>query len=435
MDNRKEELLTKMVNKIEPASNKYLNKKNFGNYTVENIIYYNKEVELTNIKTGKKEKFKLYVVITENKKSEKAKDSIFEIEFFEDDKGNILTIEELIKEHKKEDFKNIKDVVDATEENEKLPENKQNKEYKKEELNKLKEEKSKEQENKKEDKNKEQKESLTGKKPTGVLQTINVDKTYIDNWTTVSRGFDLPPNVKQLAIARPMKGDKNSLSSDMTIYMLDNKGNIIENVNGKTIKNYFKIDNATGKNPMYDDNTKLELSGHAEKNIGQTMRRFKSKEDTDLYLSIEQKRVGGYHELYVGGKTLNGNDPVEVQLETRNVRIQTDLEMQKVISRYKGIYNKDKMDKESDIHKEHGDDERKMPIENVDGKETTIIFKCKYIPGTDKTWEELSEDTGENIEELQERFLKELSEGKKPENIVKEIEYDYERIGPNRERI
>ena len=424
--NKEKEIMLEKLRNVKQTAESYFKENNFENYAVKNVIHYNKKVELVNKQTGKKEEFDLYAVIAENTDLEKGGEPIFELEYLEDKEGNIVTISDLIREY--EGFESIKDVVDKTQENEAKPEKEQNKKLKKDSLEKLEEEKEQAKEEK--EKDEESKSDLTGKKPTHVLQTIDVDSTYVDNWTTVSRAFNLPPEVKYIAITSPIQKDDHILSSTMTMYMLDNRGNVIENVRGKTIRDYFEIDDATGHNPMYDDNTKLELSGYAEKNKGQTMRRFKSKEDPDLYLSIEQKKVGGYHEVYAGGRTLDGNDPVEVQLETRNVEIQTDLEIQKIISTYAGEYNRDEMDKEADTHEPHGE---KLPVAHADGDKRTIVFKCKYIPGTDKTWKELSDETGENIQELQGRFVKELKEGREPEDIVKEIEYDCKMVSHQQE--
>lgn len=421
---KEKEVMLEKLRKVKQTAEGYLAENNFENYVVKNVIHYNKKVELVNKETGKKEEFELYAVIAENTDLEKGGNELFELEYLEDKNGNIVTISDLIQEY--EGFENIKDVVDKSKENDERPVEKQDKELKKDNLEKLEEEKEQE-EKEKSKANEDTKNDLTGEKPTNVLQTIDVNATYVDNWTTVSRAFDLPPEVKYITIATPIQRDEHVLSSSMTMYMLDNSGRVIENIRGKTIRDYFQIDDSTGHNPISDDNTKLELEGdYAEKNIGQTMRRFKSKENPDLYLSVEQKEIGGYHEVYAGGRTLDGNDPVEVQLETRNVEIQTDLEMQEVVSTYAGQYNRDEMDSEADHHQKHGDDKEKMPIENVDGSTRTIVFECNYIPGTDMTWEELSDETGEGVTKLQERFVRELEKGKEPENILEEIEYDYE---------
>lgn len=419
MLNEKEEVL-EMLREIKTKAEEDLKNNHIGyeNCVVENVIHYKKKVELINRETNQKEKFDLCVVIVRDPDNSKPT-NMYYLNGEEVDFTNLMI--------KYESPEPIKDVINQTKENKERNNIDKDKELESESLEDL--EKEKKEEEKKETEKAEEKKveienTLMGKKPQNVLQSVNVENTYIDNWTTVSKGFDLPPQVKQLAVSRPEKNDSNALSADLTIYMLDAQGNIIENAN-----NFFEIDNATGNNPMFDDNTKLELAGHAEKNIGKTMKRFKSKENQDLYLSIEQKEIDGYHELYAGGRTLNGNDPVEVQLETKNVGLQTNLKMQEIISNRKGIYHKDEMDQEADMHAEHGDDEEKIPIEYADGDTKNVVFKCKYIPGTDKTWTELAEETGESITKLQERFVKELANGKKPDEIVSEIEYDYEMTG------
>ena len=93
------------------------------------------------------------------------------------------------------------------------------------------------------------------------------------------------------------------------------------------------------------------------------------------------------------------------------------------------------IDKEVDQHESHGDDLDRINVKNADGKGSTMqICNNPYIPGTDKTWEELSETTGESITKLQNRFEKELLRGKEPQDILDEIEYDYEMTGHQPER-
>lgn len=420
---KKEEIIEKLKD-VKKTAQKDIKKNHPGyeNCTIKDVIHYNKEVELVKRKSGKIEKFDLCVALAEDPET----GDIWEMYYLD---GEEVDFTELMKEY--ESATPIKDVIDETEANKDKPEEEQDKELKEESLNELEEKEENNEINKKNGQERiDEENSLTGTKPKYVIQTIDVNSTYLDNWTTISRGFKLPPQVKQIAFAKPMQNDENILASDMTMYMLDERGNIIEDVNGKTINDYFKIDRATGKNPIRDDNTKLELDGYAEQNIGHTMRRFKSTQNPNLYLSVEQKEVGDYSQVYAGRKTRNGNDSVEVQLETNNMKIQTSLEMQKIISGYKGIYNKENIDKEADEHVEHGDNEEKIAIENADGKENTaIICDSPYIPGTEMTWEELSEETGESILKLQERFERGLEDGKKPEEILNEIEYDYEMTG------
>lgn len=426
MDKERKEILEKLRTVRQTAQIDLKEKHGYENCIVKNVVHYNKKVALTNRRTKKKEQFDLCAVIAEDKKTKQ--ETIF---YYLN--GKELDYNDLIKEY--ESPEPIKDLVDKTKENESRNEKEKDPELVTDNLNELEqkeiEEKEEEKSETKEDKDEKIKDILTGKIPEqNIYQTIDVNKAKMDKWTTVGKGFDLPSQVKKIAIARPIKGDKNALSSGMTIYFLGNNGEIIDNIDGKKVEDFFKIDDATGKNPMIDNNIKHELAGHAERNIGQTMRRFKSTENTNLYLSIEQKTVGQYHEVYVGGKTLNGNRPVEIQLETDNVKIQTSSKPQEeadIMGRVEGIYFNDKKQKEADIHFEHGDDEEKIPLENVDGNKETFALQCKYIPGTDRTWEELSDETDKSVDELQQEFGEKLDEGKEPEVVLHEIEQEAEK--------
>ena len=72
--------------------------------------------------------------------------------------------------------------------------------------------------------------------------------------------------------------------------------------------------------------------------------------------------------------------------------------------------------------------------EKADGKENTDVrIQSAYIPGTEITWEELSNETGESVLKLQDRFQRELENGKEPSDILDEIEYDYEMTGHEHE--
>jgi len=422
MEKAKKEILRKLRD-IKQTATVDLETNNFENYEVKDVIHYNEMVKLTNKKTGKKEEFTLYVVITENFKATKDKEAIFEIEYVENKNGETFTIADLI--HEYDGFENIKDVVDKSKENEKLSENKKDKKLAKESLMELEKEEIKEKEENEKEAIKTS--NITGAKPKNVMQTVNIDKAYVEEWKTVRRAFKIPQGVESIAVSEPMKGDTNALADDLTIYMLDKNGNIIENVEGNNIKDFFKVDETMRKNAMNDASTQLGLNEESAKRAdGQIVRNFRSIQNPDLYLATNQKRVGEYIEVSAGRKTKDGNDFVGVQLETRNVEVQTDLEKQKIVSGHRGIYNADNIDKEVDEHVNHGDDEKKIAIENADGQENTIeICDSPYIPGTEMTWEELSEETGEGITKLQERFERELEDGKEPKEIVEEIEYDY----------
>ena len=421
-----EELLEQLRGIKSTAQMDLAVREGYESYNVINVVNYNKNVELINIGTEEPEYFDLCVVIAEDPNT----GEIIEIYYLNGEEADFA---ELMMKY--ESATPIKDVLVDTEKNMELDEDEQDEELVKQDLEEL-EEKEREQEEKGETKEEyEEETTLTGMKPKYMVQTIDVDKTYVDNKTTVRKAFNIPAEVQGLAIAKPLQEDENVLSHDLTMYMLDSNGRVIEDVDGIKIDDIFEVDAATGKSPRRDENSKLELGGYAERNKSHTLRRFQSKENPNLFLSAEQQKIGDYAQVYAGRKTKDGNDAVEVQLETRNVPIQTSLEMQRVASGYKGIYNIENIDKEVDEQEEYGEDLDKIEKENADGEQhTKTTVNSSIIPGTEMTWEELADETGESIKNLQERFERELEDGKKPSEIVDEIEYDYEMIDHTRDR-
>ena len=386
MDEKREDVLQKLETIKEKAQEDLKNNHiGYENCVVKNVIHYNKKVELINKETNKKEELDLCVAVIEDPDTK----TIMNMYYLN---GEEVDFTELMLEY--ESPESIKDVIDRTKENEEKPEEEQDKELKSDKLDELEREKTEDKEdgktNKKNEKN--DKDSRIGEKPKYIIQTVNVDKAYIDKWHTLRNKLNLPSEVNELAFAYPNTDEDKNLSDDLVVIMLDKDGKRIkETSDGTKVTDILTVDNATGSNPMYDDNTKLELNGYAEKNKGMTMKRFRAKgiNDNNFYLSVEQKEVGGYAELYAGGKTHDGNDPVEVQLETDNVGIQTDLEMQEIMNGGKGVHNKDNIDKEVEKHEEHGDDTDRIEEKNADGDDATFEL-CE----NEQDWEELATKWG-----------------------------------------
>lgn len=435
-----EDILQQLREMKTDAQNALAVREGYKEYSVTNVVHYNKNVKLVAIETGEIEYVDLSVVTAEELET----GEIIEIYYLN---GEEADFSQLMRKY--ESATPIKDVIIATNKNLELAPEEQDKELVKDDLEELeKEEQERNNEQKQEQENEEQqqlknqmdiqngneKNNLTGIKPRYMVQTIDVDKTYVDDKTTVRKAFQIPGPVKKLAIAKPLQEDENVLANDMTMYMLDGTERVIEEADGQTITDLFQADDATGKKPRTEENTKFELSGHAERNKNHTLRRFESKKDPSMHLSVEEKTITDYAQVYAGRKTLNGNDSVEVQLETRNIPVQTSLEMQKISAGYKGIRNIKNIDEEVDLREANGDDLKNIPVENADGKvNVTEKIKDAYIPGTEITWNELSDKTGENIQVLQERFNREVEDGKEPSDIVSEIEYDYEMAGHEHE--
>lgn len=422
MNKEKEEMLEKLREIKQTAELDLQEKPGYENYEVKNVKYYGK-VELMNKRTGEKESFDLHVI-------EVADKNIGEIELFYYLNGKEIDFAELLRDY--ESPEPIKDLVDRAEENKEKPEKEQDKKLKIEDLNELEEEKQQEEKgetknkDKKKDEKEESKNDLTGKKPKGVVQRIDPNKAYVNSVETVSNAYEIPSDVDELVIADTQAGDENALSDNKTIYMLDKDDKIIGESNGKKINELFEYDDSTGNNPMYDDNTKIELAGHAEKNKGQTMARFKSKENPDLYLSAEQKKWGNYAQVYAEQKTRDGNDAVGIELEVDNSAIQTDLEKQKIMGYGSGDYKKEYVDEEADMHEEHGDNEMNIAIANADGNELTReTCDNPFVPDTNITWEQFSKSVGDkDINELMKEFF-EKYDGNNGQELILKIQSDY----------
>ncbi|MBR3254802.1 MAG: hypothetical protein IKF97_01030 [Clostridia bacterium] len=173
-----------------------------------------------------------------------------------------------------------------------------------------------------------------------------------------------------------------------------------------TINDRLQIDSASGNNP-YNDSIKIDADKTARKD-DKTRSRYKinGKEE---YLSVENGQYGELKAYYGKGKTREGNENVETQLETTNVR-RTDIELRKMQADWKGKYNTDKMAKEANEHFE-GHNEDKVGIKSVDGDKDTV----------DHVHIDFSQ---ENIEMLAKEVAKQSMQNDEVENIFTEEEVE-----------
>ena len=405
----------------DDAKTNLATKEGYQNYEIIRVDYYKEPVKLVNIETGDLEELELSVVIAQDPYTLE----IIEIYYLD---GKEADLSVLMKKY--ESPTPIKDLVDSKEPYLELYD-----EREQEELIEIIEFEDEKKIKNPKNKYKEENNNIIGQKPLNVIQRIDPHKTYVNGMQTVSNVFNLSSDVHELVIAYPQKGDKEALSGSITLYMLDKDGNIMEKSNGKKINELFEIDSATGINSMSDDSTRTKLDGTSEQDANRTMARFNSKEDNKSTISIDQKKTMGHHEVYAGSKAIHSNSDVEVELDKKGTgNIQTNLNAQRVVDYGDGIHKGKEVDEEARQSVEKGEDKEKIAIENADGKENTAqIENNPYIPGTEMTWEELSEETGESITVLQERFERELEAGKEPADILGEIEYDYEMTGHEHE--
>ena len=115
------------------------------------------------------------------------------------------------------------------------------------------------------------------RKPTHVIETIKPDQAKMDYWDTIREAFGLPSRVSTLAFAYPISSEDKVDYANITIYMLDNDGYIIDDLD---VDDYFEFDSSTGNNPM-NDNTKRfeedENKGKVDTKSNDTMVRLKAK--------------------------------------------------------------------------------------------------------------------------------------------------------------
>lgn len=414
MNKKKEEMLNYLSKVAELSIIKLRKREGYENYQIVDVQYCG-EVERTNRKTGEKIIIPRVNVIAADKNNKEliTKSTYVGLEELDG---------ELLKEY--EIAEPIRDEVgEKTKEDERYS------------LRELEEEKSKEKEetNRDDKKKKENKEESQSKKrkPSYVIERINPDKAKMDYWKTVKQACGLPKEVDTLAFSYPVSSEDKVDYANITVYMLDKDGYIIDDLD---IDDYFEFDSSTGNNPMQDDvvrHEEDENEGKAQIEDNRTMIRLyaKNSEDKNTYISLEQKNdFGDYNDINAGRKTVAGTQNVEKQLETDHVRV-WDSEEEKLMKSNAGMFNMNEIFDEAEKHKQHGDEEY-IHTQNADGKEETMeICNNSIIPGTNKTWEELSEETGEGIKKLQERFEREFERGKIAEDIVEEIEYDYEIAG------
>ena len=380
----REEILIDKFNLVADKARKHLKARNFikkdEEIEIKDVIRYREQVELTKKDYEVKETkgFYLYVVKWEYTNPEmQEENSLTELEFLveENEKGeivNIPTIEDLVEEYEKESFEKIGVVKENAEENEKLPKKEQNEGLKKDSLEELEKEDSKE---KKVD-TKDAKTESKKRKPSYIIETINPDVAKMDYWQNIRQAFGLPSQVATLAFAYPVSSEDKVDYANITIYMLDKDGNIIDSLD---VDNYFEFDSSTGNNPMQDNvqrNEEDENKGKAQLDKHYTMIRLESKKANNTYISLEQKNgFGDYNDINAGRKVIAGTQNVEKQLETDRVRV-WDSERELLMKSNAGMFHINDMYEEAEIHEEH---EEYVDLQNADGYMDTKVPCDKHI--------------------------------------------------------
>ena len=370
MDNKEEDLLEKL------KSIKVATERNHPGYLVRDVEHYEKKVKILN-EDGKVEEYDLIVVLIKNAETNEG----YRLYYLD---GKEVPLIELLKNRAL--LQKIQEVEEETKDNEEKPEKEQDEELKKESLKELEAEKEKdvEEEEKSEDTKKVSKNEMEDekdtprnkRKPSHVIEAINPDKAKMDYWQTIKQAFDLPPQVATLAFAYPVSSEDKVDYANITIYMLDKDGYIIDDLK---IDDYFEFDTSTGNNPMQDETVRLEEdenNGKVQTEENRTMIRLKAKKDLDSnsYISLEQKNtLGDYNDINAGSKVKGSINNIEKQLETDHVRV-WESESEKTIRANAGEYKGREIYEEIQRHKEHNKEEQYVNDLDADGIKET--FDC-----------------------------------------------------------
>ena len=404
IENPIEETLINNSKNVEKAAKEYLANRNFikekNEIDIKVVNRYREPIELIKKDSeGKdKDRFYLYVVQWEYTNPEmQEENSLIELGFLveENEKGeivNINTLEDLIGIYELEKVQeSITYVKENNIKNENKPEEQQDEDFKKDnlkELEKQKEEKEERETDEKKEKAENEPESKK-RKPQRVLETFNPDES-MDYWQTLRKAFGLPPQVATLAFAYPVSSEDKVDYANITIYMLDKDGYII---NDLKVDDYFKFDSSTGNNPINDKTKRLEKDenrGQTQLTENNTMVRLEAVHPNaqhNTYISIEQiNGIGDYRDINVGRQTLHTTDYVEKQVVTDRVRRDYDSEAEKLMKSNGGQYKLKDIYKEAEQYKPHG----KEYIDVLDADGEIETFNCIE----EQDWKELATKWG-----------------------------------------
>lgn len=364
--------------------------------------------------------------------------------------GQEIDMRELMRTY--EDLNPIKDVVDKTKEEQKRDDNSRQRE--KISYHKLREEKTEEdkiEEENDDGKKKDEKKTTVSKalleptkeekqRPSHVIERINPDKAKMDYWKTLKQAFRLPSEVDTLAFAYPVSSKDKVDYANITVYMLDKNGYII---NDLKIDDYFEFDSSTGNNPIKDETVRHEEDDHkgeVQLDNNNTMIRLKAKKNNNTYISLEEKNsVGDCNDINGGRKIVGGTQNIEKQFETDRVRVWSS-EREEIVKSNAGLYNMNEIFDEAKKHKEHGD-KNYIDTANADGDKKTIeICNDEVIPGTNTTWRQFANICGyrgdDAIEKAQKEFINYKKDYPDTDNreVIEEIQEEIENEVPGRNR-
>ena len=441
MENENEEILEKLRDVKNTAEKDISESEEDKNEVVQNVKYYG-TIELTRRDDGEKESFELYTVEIYDYEKDEIQTKIY-LDGQEVDMGEIMRTYE--------DINPIKDLINKAKEQEEKGEEAQTKD-----LNKMEQEKLLEYAEKT-GKEKEDMEEIDELELDQELGKDDEEEETIDKNTANSLSRKEEVNLNQqikgktLRNALGLEGDYVKIaivsSSQVNQYTDPEKphGNrysfVAIRANGEAVvlgDDIIRADRQEGTNSTEQDLT-ANVDGRVdyENNISS----YQIVNSPNLYLKVGYDENHGREVKVEDRSRGKGSDGIAYELETSNTW-RADDDERRMQREKNGIYGADKAIEEQKKHEELGCENDR--VENIDDysdndehrHEEYVITPATEVPGKDITFAEWAEELGENPQKLIERFKRETARNPKdkPENLVKDIDDDYERFMPQEHR-
>lgn len=439
MERENEDVLEKMKNVKTTVEKDISESEENNNEVVQNVKYYG-TIELTRRDDGEKESFELYTVEIYDYEKDEIQTKIY-LDGQEVDMGEIMRTYE--------DINPIKDAINKAKEQEEKGEETQTKN-----LNKMEQEKLLEYAEK------------TGKEDIEEIDELELDQELgkddeeeetIDKNTANSLSRKEEVNLNQqikgktLRNALGLEGDYVKIaivsSSQVNQYTDPEKphGNkdsfVAIKANGEAVvlgDDIITADRQEGINSIERDLT-ANVDGKVDYESNTSS--YKIVNSPNLYLKVGYDENHGREVKVEDRSRGKGTEGIVYELETSNTW-RADDDQRRMQREKNGIYGADKAIEEQEKHEKLGCENDR--VENIDdysdndihNHDIEKINSSTIVPGKDITFGEWAEELGENSQKLIERFEREETKNPKdkPENLVKEIDEDYERFMPQEHR-
>lgn len=412
----KEEILKELKRIREEANSDLKGKPEYKNYEVKNVKYYG-QVELIKKETAEKVSFDLHVIEVGEKEGE------VELRYYLN--GEEVDFAELLREY--DSPKPIKDLIDATDRNKELPEEEQDERLQVYELNEL----------EKEEKDKAEKDKDKGNdKSTGKAKDLKISnaKGEVDldqqvNGETLRKILGLGEEFDSIA---PVRAETVGLSGSAEYCYVAIRNDKTVIVLGEDI---LQEDRQEGVNP-YDKDLKVNSNGDVSKES--SIAGFKVANRPNFFLSVGFDENSSTRESVITDVSSREGRVGEVgqELEKDGDGWQ-DSNARDELREENGIGGADNIKEKQEQHEQLNC--KNDRIENIDDNENNnlhehIINGNTEVPGKNGiTFEQWAEGLNAGTEEIIARFKKEM-ERNKPEDAVKIIDSDYERLPGNNNR-